>query len=336
MLNHGAQLRLSAIPMFAQFTVEEALSQSVVLGRSGSTVGIYVLEFADGTASVGQTQDLVATSAAHRRTHRDIVAIRFAPCAATDLDSQASAVARHEVRTKPLRDQHITRTGASAASLESIPTPRPDRSLITETAYPAVVPTQFTPSLSGRANLRKLRAGSRYPDLVAVIGQYLHATMPNPAATQGLWTLTAPAHKARDQRPTRLATLSIGQQETLFVTDEPMHLGRSTNFIGLNLLADRALEHQLNAFAGKWSQHGRVSRPSPTGPHPLVQIRFNGFEAAAVALADGVIREGASRLNAELMRGGAQLFSRHHNAPFAADALRAADAYAASPYRRGA
>jgi hypothetical protein len=277
--------------------------------------GIYVLQFDNGDEYVGQTTDIVARYANHRRTWNDIVAVLFATCQPEHLDGLEQTVIRKEQRTHSLRNRKFANVPGGHGDVEivvneghTIPLPwdRERRVTIRE-----------TPPTTREARFWRLGEHPLYGSIRSLLQRYLRETVPSPVDSQGLWVLTA---LPTTDRGRRLFTLSVGNTETVYgweQCDDPAVLGTVINVSD----EDEALRRKLDAC-------GLSITHEPAGyaiaaHHPVRRIVCEGITAASEVLAQDYVLDAAHRLNVVLMRQGSVLFRRYHNQLFAADVLTA-------------
>ena len=105
---------------FSRWDYTSDLSPTAVLDPA-DPCGIYVLEFVDGSEYVGQAIDVRRRLATHRRTHTDIVAVRFTPVRRQDLsDSEYALIQDRQARGIALRNKAMVSNFVGASLLDLV------------------------------------------------------------------------------------------------------------------------------------------------------------------------------------------------------------------------
>ncbi len=294
--------------------------------------GIYILEFRDGMRYVGQTRDIVNRYTTHRRRYVDIHALQFASCTAAELNQRERETVRIQERTYSLRNLNPTGQPGGALDLETmvaegksitLPGNRAERPQSYATPAPSntsQLDSAARASSTSRTAYNKLRLREGYPDLTAALGMYLVQAVPAPGDTQGAWSLTALPRTSRTASTRRLATLSIGQMETLFVISRSRPSGRQETAVYINLWSDPKLYRRLFRLRSR-SYRLTFSPGTHSISYPVTTVRFDNYTSAPAELLHDFLADAAYHRNIALMRQGSRMFSRFHNAYFAADVL---------------
>lgn len=300
---------------FTRFDMSEQGSASPLFAtRDAPRTGVYILEFADDARYVGQTVDIVARYAAHRRHHGDVVALSFAPCAPGDLDEAERAIVHEQERHHRLRNIMLTDLPGGASDLTvsfddeisaTLPWERERRVTVADEAN------------SRRQRAWQLQARPDWPALLEVLARYVDQTIPAPISTAGqLWTLTALPGTGRRSGAHRLFTLNCGQMETLYLREVVID-GEAIIAASVNLLTTQegfdAIAAALDAADAPWEASVGDYRAEPDA----VAITIEDWHNIVQALEIPELLEGCYALNVRLMRRGVSMFRRSHNAVLA-------------------
>ncbi|WP_449373042.1 GIY-YIG nuclease family protein [Arthrobacter psychrolactophilus] len=222
------------------------------LAESEELCGIYILEFEDGARYVGQTVNIVHRYADHRRSHGDIVAFGFAPCARELLNAYERAAIVHEQRGYSLRNKMLTDQPGGREDLKIQMASGATLTLTWERSRRSTISVE--PQLSKDGRFWQLAERSDYANVRHELARFMHETIPSPSRTGGLlWSLTAfPAtRKNKDRR--RLLTLNAGSVEVLFVTEWDLENGGTELEWTLNLWPE-GLSSRLEALSRSMDQ----------------------------------------------------------------------------------
>lgn len=275
--------------------------------------GIYILEFDNGDAYVGQTVTILGRFASHRRTWNDIVAIRFAPCHVDLLDELEVAVVQQEQQQRDLRNLLLTRRPAGSSQLEvvvssgrtiALPWTRSDRASLGDVAESSV-----------EARFWHISDDERYPAIRTVLATYVRDVVPAPVDSQGLWVLTALPGKGG-----RLFTLTVGDTETLYAGNHDSAV--SDFWTVLNVSDDERLPGLLDS-CGLDVEH-EPAHYALSDHHPVRRIYCEYHADVTTLFEEDWLLDAAHRLAVTLMRRGSSPNRSRHNLGFAADVLRAA------------
>ena len=293
-----------------------------LLASSHGMCGLYVLRFADGTAYVGQSVDIARRFLEHRRRFDDLVAIEVTPWAREHLDAgeqrliaaiEAGCTIRNILHTdRPGGDNDIA---VAITEAQSIILPW-DRNARTRPNAPGAHP----PGTDRRVEY--LRQIGDLDSLAAIIGIYVHETIPDPTNTVPyLWNVTALPSTARTGGQRRLATLNCGNLETLYITDYP-----DENYarIWFNIARPTGrTDDELTVHSpGVWT-HPFTYKSQQVWTWEVDYITYIEEDLQPPIPFDD-FNDLAYQLNVRLMRRGTSRFARHHNPHFAADILDAA------------
>jgi hypothetical protein len=275
---------------------------------------------------VGQTRQIVARYATHRRHHGDIIALNFAPCPIEDLDESERREVRRQEAAHSLRNLNLTGWPAGRGDLDVtvhdgasifLPWERKRRVRVGDTGDGGDTTMQ--------RRFWDLAARPDYEEMADALARYVDECIPDPFGTQRvLWTLVALPRTSRAREQRRLFTLSCGGRETLFAVEHED--GRSTRLeIHVNVDGDRARE-ELSASSPRLLHELMMMRLEPLTygdevVHRSVSRRWSALERL---LGHPYFAEAAYKLNTMQMRRRSSPYQRHHNQAFADDVLRRA------------
>ncbi|WP_028244681.1 GIY-YIG nuclease family protein [Pseudoclavibacter soli] len=293
---------------------EQGSASSLFAAKGAPRTGIYVPEFANDERYVGQTVDIVARYASHRRHHGDIAALNFAPCAPELLDEAERTTVHEQEQHHRLRNIMLT----------DLPGGDDDLTLTFDDEISATLPWQRErrATVADEANSRRqrswqLQAHPEWHQLVAVLARYVDETVPAPISTSGqLWTLTALPGTGRRSDDHRLITLNCGQMETLYIREVTIE-GEPIVAASFNLLTTQegfdAIAERLDAANAPWEAFIGNYRAEPDA----VSILVENWGSILQALEIPELLDGCYDLNVRLMRRGVSMFRRSHNTTLA-------------------
>ena len=305
---------------FTRYDMSEAGSAASLFTDPASLCGIYILEFENGDEYVGQTRNIIARYAAHRRHHGDVVALQFAPCRPDQLDTLERQSVHIEEQHHNLRNLSLTNLPGGADDV--VVTVAEGRSMILPWDRERRETVLDEPANSKLARFWTLSEHERWTDILAILGTFVHETIPDPVETEKLWCLTAlPA----TSRHSRLLTLSAGSIEILFCGDNVFEDDSVDVFTRINLWHGVDVQNAVDGLSTRWAN--RISYQPAAGykvPYPVGSITCEDLDAALWLLDNPPILAAAYHLNTALMRQGSKIFTRFHNPAFAAEVLHAA------------
>ncbi|MBF4619345.1 GIY-YIG nuclease family protein [Clavibacter sp. VKM Ac-2873] len=310
---------------FTRYEMTEAGSAAGLFAESTEVCGIYVLEFEDGMRYVGQTRQIVARYATHRRRHGDIVALSFAPCPIADLDECERREIRRQEAAHSLRNLNLTGSPAGRGDLDV--TFEDGTSIFLPWERERRVRVGDTDDGSDTTMQRRfwdLAARPDYEEMADALARYVDECIPDPFGTQRvLWTLVALPRTSRTRDHRRLFTLSCGGRETLFALEHAD--GRSTRLdICVNVDGGRARE-VLSASSPRLIRLLMTRlEPLSYGDEAVHRSVVRRWSALERLLSRSYFAEAAYKLNTIQMRRRSSPYQRHHNQAFADDVLRRA------------
>jgi len=217
-----------------------ALESLAMLAQDGHRCGVYVLEFDDGTRYVGQARDVVRRYADHRRGHsragRAIRAVEFTEVTVEDLNRVEQQMIAHEGLRGPIRNNRHAATMAGPSRLDPVIAVDDQLAWLNSTVpegWNEAGPRTDHPEqrVKGSKRYKQLLAHPLGESACAVMQDYIAETIPRPRQTERrFWAVSAvPATSGG-----RLATLSVGKMETMFLYAEPdeEHKGEFWDFGG--------------------------------------------------------------------------------------------------------
>lgn len=287
--------------------------------------GIYRLRFADGTAYVGQSVDVVRRFGAHRLRHHDIDALEFDRAAARgDLDAlEVAAIRDEQARGVTLRNVvHGTTDALAATDLDPLVTPEQQRAFAAGAAVDDVadrVASGPDRVARGRRQFEQLVAGPNGPRAVEIARAYVATTVPRPRATEGsFWVATARPSTGAGAGWQRLVAVSVNAMETLVLGEDPSEPDVISGF--LNVRRSTLVEHYGSERAFLHDRRDWIdAEPAPyaSAAGDGLRLHFMRTDVAERLFLDEYstgIRRAAAALNLMLMRKGASLQWRYHNA----------------------
>lgn len=309
---------------FAEHVVKDHGSLALFWANIGSHIGIYQLNFADGSAYIGQSVSARTRLATHRRRWTDAVSVCFAPCAVERLNELELAMIRYAEKTTPLRNRLLTnRPGGNDDLIVTIsrgrelalPWTRSRRGVVTP-PWPVVAPAP-----AEKRKARTLFRTSNYPSVAGAAAALIAGAVPSPTETQAvLWSVSALPSTNRAQGFRRLLTLSAGRLEILRIFEVVTE-------------SNVAYPCVINLAPGT-RRRDLIASLARTGlaPDALLTARYRalaGVQSLEVPdldslerlLRDPVILDSVYQLVVTLMRQGSAPLGRFHNRLLAKDLL---------------
>lgn len=286
--------------------------------------GIYVLEFADGAEYVGQSLHPNSRFATHRRRFDDIVAVRFTPTRAAEMDrtEQALITARRdagvELRNKTLLAQPF---GASA-SLDSIIDQQEQAEWID--ADPERARITIAPERIQLARERIAADPDRLPeplrehpharDAIESIATYVYEVIPSPAETESRgWVLSAWPSTNRSKNHRRFSTLSIQNVELFYLYEDLDDDGEWHQTMVLNVARTLRMSDEIEPYFEENSYR-------TTGP--VWTAALSGWHDIGFLLSDPAVLLAARELALSQLRKGRAMFSRFHSETLADEVFK--------------
>jgi predicted GIY-YIG superfamily endonuclease len=309
---------------FTRYDMSDAGSAAALFADSKEVCGIYVLEFEDGMRYVGQTRQIVSRYASHRRTHGDIIAFSFAPCALAHLDEhERQEIQRQEAEKHSLRNLNLTGWPAGTGDVEVSVADGESVLLPWDRDRRLRLRDEGTSTLQGR--FWSLSARADYEEMAGAVAKYVDECLPDPFGTQRiLWNIAALPKTSQTRKRRRLFTLNCGGMETLFALE--YREGDETEIqIHVNFDADRTLDGLETLGLGSQMPDDFYEVQETTyASAAVMQTTFDSWQDFERALDFQPFIEGAYKLNTSQMRRRSSPYRRHHNQGFADDLLRRA------------
>ena len=309
---------------FTHHIIEDGGSLALAFAKTNSLVGIYWIDFADGSSYVGQSVSTRTRLAAHRRRWNDAVAVHFTSCLPEQLDALEIAVIQHVGKKRPLRNKLLTnRPGGDRDVVVTISPGRSlalpwDRSRRGEVSPPASVATV---SPAGRKKFDSLRKMDGYELLADATASLIAGAIPSPTESQAwLWSVSALPSTNRAPGLRRLLALSAGRLEILCAFEQVAG-GTIFHPSFLNLSPDFSRETLTHAL-----------RRAGLGPQAITPGHYRavaGVQTVQVPdlatlqnlLNDPAILDAVYQLVITVMRQGSAPLGRFHNQLLAEDVL---------------
>ncbi len=229
---------------FQRWDMPPGLAPSVMFG-SDPGPGICLLEFADGSEHVGQSIHPITRLGTHRRRFDDIVAVRFASVARTDLDrAEQEIITGRRNGGVLLRNRTLMSQPLGASALDAIVSQENQAAWISADFRDADV--IVAPERIELARARILADPERLPtpmrmhpqlmEALKSFATYLYSVIPFPHETEGRgWALSAWPSTNRTRNHRRLCTLSIQNVELLFLFEDRSETGAWEQEMVLNV-----------------------------------------------------------------------------------------------------
>jgi hypothetical protein len=309
---------------FTRYDMTEGASAAALFADSTQVCGIYVLGFEDEMRYVGQTRDIVARYATHRRRQGDIIALSFAPCSVAELDDCERQEIRRQEAAHGLRNLNLTGRPAGDGDLE----------VNVDEGKSVLLPwdreRRLRLSDEGERTMQRrfwdLAARPDYNEMADALAMYVDECIPDPFGTQRvLWTIVASPTTSRTADGRRLFTLSCGGRETLFAWEQMTGRGHRLE-ICMNVDGDRVRESNTGSAVSQLGELMLMNMETARYGNEIVhRCVTRSWPQLGRVLARSHFAEGAYRLNTMLMRRRSSPYRRHHNQAFADDILRRAE-----------
>lgn len=204
-----------------RWEVDNAVAPSVYFGLDRKLCGIYTLEFAAGERYVGQTVDLASRLAAHRRRWDDIIAVSFIECGPEELNTLERTMITEAERSFVVRNRAFTNMPGGEAELDLVVDVQEQAEWLSgvQPAYPLDARTLAAERRQRtRPKFEQLAALDHYPEVLADLATYIHAVIPWPSTTGGLyWGVSAMPGTARTKGRRRYFTVNAHNVELLYM-----------------------------------------------------------------------------------------------------------------------
>lgn len=204
-----------------RWEVDNAVAPSVCFGLDRKLCGIYTLEFAAGERYVGQTVDLASRLAAHRRRWDDIIAVSFIECGPEELNTLERTMITEAERSFVVRNRAFTNMPGGEAELDLVVDVQEQAEWLSgvQPAYPLDARTLAAERRQRtRPKFEQLAALGHFPEVLADLSTYIHAVIPWPSTTGGLyWGVSAMPGTARTKERRRYFTVNAHNVELLFM-----------------------------------------------------------------------------------------------------------------------
>lgn len=311
---------------FTEHTIADEGSLALFWAQSHSKVGIYQLDFADGSSYVGQSTSMRTRLTAHRRRWNDVVKVRFADCPPELLNQLELATIRKVERTRPLRNRLLTnrpggddiRFTVSQGRMLALPWDRARRGAV---SLPDS--TRGHTALEGR-KFASLERRPGYEGLAGATAALITGAFPSPTETQQiLWSVSALPSTNRAPGWRRLLTLSAGRLEIFRVFEQSSNV-RSPHPGYLNIV-DRGKGNGVKrALMKARLGHLQVFDAKYRAVSGVQTIEIPDAVTARRVFAEPSILDGVYELVITLMRQNSAPLGKSHNPPLAEDLLRRA------------
>ena len=204
-----------------RWEVDNAVAPSVYFGLDRKLCGIYTLEFAAGERYVGQTVDLASRLAAHRRRWDDIIAVSFIECGPEELNTLERTMITEAERSFVVRNRAFTNMPGGEAELDLVVDVQEQAEWLSgvQPAYPLDARTLAAERRQRtRPKFEQLAALDHYPEVLSDLATYIHAVIPWPSTTGGLYRgVSAMPGTARRKGRRRLFTVNAHNVELLYM-----------------------------------------------------------------------------------------------------------------------
>jgi len=306
---------------FTRWEISSDTSLSAIMPDGMSHCGVYVLTFDDNEEYVGQSVDILARFATHRRHQTGtIVFLDFTPVPPDKLDIvERDTIARKRAAGISLRNIDLVDLPLRSEALDVIIDPAGQQEWLAGNvnnvilgSRPAEARTRRRQGGTCKTGYTKLAERPDYPDLVNAFACYIATCIPLPQQTEkSFWSVTAYPSTGRSSTWRRLAALSINNVEVLVLGE------RCTNSDGtwitcgfMNLARDTVVPH-------RWVRYTDVANYASTGNLISLHLTYPG--KVAKALREPTIIKRARRLAMGLLRKGKSMMARYHDIHFADD-----------------
>jgi hypothetical protein len=302
---------------FTRWELGPDVSLSEIFPDDAIRRGIYVLEFDDGDAYVGQTTD-VSRRFADRGDYQSgvVTAILFAAVPDGDLNAlQTLTIDRYRADKRRLRNALINDVAPGTSPFDLVVEPRVQAAWLTGKT------TTKAPDIGDRhANAPErpveeagpfatLRGRPDYSRIVTGLADYVGTVIPLPHTSEGLWVATAMPSTGGNPRWRRLAAISINNVDVLvlgewkLVSKDEWVLGGSLNV---------AAGYRMPA----WSRPRLFDAWYPT-TGAVTRLEFDDPEDVGEYLGRPRVRVTARTLVIALLRKGKGVMGQDHSLPLA-------------------
>ena len=302
---------------FTRYEIADDMSLSAVFPSDASRCGIYVCEFSDGSEYVGQSRHFFDRIASHRRRWRgEIVAVRFAPVSAEELDQvEKDTIAQREADGVALRNNALVGLPMRSQALDAVIDYALQEAWLVGDDDDLSIP-------SDRANIARARLGERapatrlaarddYEEIVEALATYVAYCLRRSDLTERrFWSVTNMPSTNHSATHHRLAAISVNNVEVFVIMESKDDDGQWVAHAFLNTALDTAM---------------------PDWTEPLADIHnyrstgwVRGFYFDPPTVVDGLLRDdgihhGAKRLAMGLLRKGSGMMARFHDETLADD-----------------
>lgn len=307
---------------FTVSPVDNEGSVAYLFNQTSGRTGIYLLEFTNGKAYVGQSRNVTNRLATHRRRWRgQICSIGFAACPLDSLDAQESAMIWELDRQgRSLENKKLTKRPAGVEPLPyttqqgqplMIPWEREARGRLTRPHWTAA--DESTVSARHQAKYEQLQANDVYPTLISALATLIDEAVPSPIETaQVLWTLSALPSTRQTASRRRLATLNAGRLEIAFF-NEHRNGAQLTHETILNVAPPRDKRRFQAALHTVGLDHTSTWVHDYSHETHVQVIWVPDLGLVEDLLADPYIADLAYQLIVQYLRLGSNPLRRHHN-----------------------
>ncbi|MGP5412083.1 GIY-YIG nuclease family protein [Brachybacterium paraconglomeratum] len=288
-----------------RWEVENSVAPSVYFGLDRKLCGIYTLEFEGGQRYVGQTVDLASRLAAHRRRWDDIIAISFVECGLEELNTLERTMIADTEKSFAVRNRAFTNMPGGDAALDLVVDVQEQAEWLSgvRPAYPLDERTLAAERRQRtRPKFEQLAALDHFPEVLADLSTYIHAVIPWPSTTGGLyWGVSAMPGTARTKERRRYFTVNAHNVELLF-----MH----------HFSDDGTTESVLNVDGTKLSRADRRELYITEGyyrSYPDAEALYVPLGAMAELYERPTVLAAARSMALGLMRRGPSNFAKFHS-----------------------
>lgn len=310
---------------FTTYRVDRLKSLRAFFPDGTERRGIYVLQFNDGEAYVGQATDVCSRFLAHRRTYPDLVGVHFAPVPATTDAAGLNLLEQQQIRTEAARTtlrnvrHYQGRLHGPSALDPVVPT---DHQLLflqngevdEDVAHREVTEEQRA---AGQKAFVRLSKDPSVEEVITLGALYLVLTLPCPRATERrFWAVSAaPTTNGGD----RLLCFSINTPETFVIFKSGEDDIQAFLNVSRTMLVDAYGSLDEFTAAHDWLLVEEDAGYEACGGD-AVRVRVHTAEDLFRLLSadeNEGIRRAAAALNLMLMRKGPTMQARWHNVPLA-------------------
>lgn len=279
--------------------------------------GLYVLEFADGAIYAGLAVDVVRRFGQHRKTHGDIVGIRFCKLAAASLAQfEAELIPHLEAEGHRMRNFALMSVVAGERGIDLLISPDDQEAWMRGFELKDGAERVADEALRARyqARFEKFERTLWAADAIELLRLYARRMLPRPRVTElSFWCVSClPSFRMDDA--TLLARVNLNMMEVASVIGDAdgvymtFHVAESP----LEELGPRTIE-QLTA-AGYTDDEGYLYAPGGGDQRVL----WGGTRDRCLALlGDATVIRAVRTMNMRLMRKGPSYYSKYHCLPLA-------------------